>query len=184
MAGMILIAFGFLKLVSLPKYFPHPLIGGFTSGIALVILTTQIKDTFGLEIAKMPAGFVQKWIIYFQNLASVNWYSVLITLGTIVLVVFSKRFIKKIPGSIIAIFLGTLAVQLFHFPVTTIESFFGEIPNSFHFELPHINLAELGKYVQPALTIALIGAIESLLSAVVADGMIGGNHRSNTELIA
>lgn len=184
MAGIFLVAFGWLKLGALLKYFPHPLIVGFTSGIALVIFTTQIKDALGLTIENMPSGFIQKWAMYVQNLNSLNWIAISITLGTILIVVFSKHFIKKIPGSIIAIILGTAAVQLFQLPVTSIESFFGEIPGTFHFELPQINLNEIGNYIQPALTIALLGAIESLLSAVVADGMIGGNHRSNTELIA
>lgn len=184
LAGLILILFGLLKLGSLLKYFPHPLIVGFTSGIALVIFTTQVKDALGLEIDNVPSGFLHKWGSYFQFLGTINWYALIITVATILIVVFSKHFIRKIPGSIIAIILGTVLVQLLKLPVTTIESFFGEIPNSFHFELPHINFSELGAYVQPALTIALLGAIESLLSAVVADGMIGGNHRSNTELIA
>ncbi|MEZ5104430.1 MAG: SulP family inorganic anion transporter [Draconibacterium sp.] len=184
LAGLILILFGLLKLGSLLKYFPHPLIVGFTSGIALVIFTTQVKDALGLEIDNVPSGFLHKWGSYFQFLGTINWYALIITVATILIVVFSKHFIRKIPGSIIAIILGTVLVQLLKLPVTTIESFFGEIPNSFDFELPHINFSELGAYVQPALTIALLGAIESLLSAVVADGMIGGNHRSNTELIA
>jgi len=184
LAGLILIVFGLLKLGSLLKYFPHPLIVGFTSGIALVIFTTQVKDALGLEIEELPSAFIHKWGMYLHNMQTINWYAVLITFGTILLVVFSKRFVRKIPGSIIAIILGTVLVQVFRLPVTTIESFFGEIPNSFHIGLPQINLSELGNYVQPALTIALLGAIESLLSAVVSDGMIGGNHRSNTELIA
>jgi len=184
LAGFILIAFGFLKLGSLLKYFPHPLIVGFTSGIAVVIFSTQVKDALGLEIAELPSGFVAKWGAYFGNISSINNYSVLITIATIFIVVFSKRYISRVPGSIIAILLGTLAVQVFQLPVTTIETFFGEIPNTFHLELPSLDFNELGKYVQPAITIAFLGAIESLLSAVVADGMIGANHRSNTELIA
>lgn len=184
MAGFILIAFGFLKLGSLLKYFPHPLIVGFTSGIAVVIFSTQVKDAFGLEIAQLPSGFIAKWGAYFSNISSLNLYAIVITVGTILIVTFSKRYISKIPGSIIAIILGTAAVQLLQLPVSTIETFFGEIPNTFHLELPHLDFNELGKYVQPAITIAFLGAIESLLSAVVADGMIGANHRSNTELIA
>lgn len=184
MAGFILIAFGFLKLGSLLKYFPHPLIVGFTSGIAVVIFSTQVKDAFGLEIAQLPSGFIAKWGAYFNNISTLNFHSIAITVGTIFIVVFSKRFISKIPGSIIAIIIGTAAVQLFQLPVTTIETFFGEIPNTFHLELPHFDFNELGQYVQPAITIAFLGAIESLLSAVVSDGMIGANHRSNTELIA
>ncbi len=183
LAGIILVVFGLLKLGTLLKYFPHPLIVGFTSGIAVVIFSTQVKDALGLNIEKLPSGFVAKWGTYFINIQSVNIYAVLLAVATILIIVFSKRVIKKIPGSIVAIILGTVAVRIFHLPVSTIETFFGEIPGSFHFELPHIDFNNLGYYFQPALTIALLGAIESLLSAVVADGMIGGNHRSNTELI-
>lgn len=184
LAGFILILFGLLKLGSLLKYFPHPLIVGFTSGIALVIFTTQVKDALGLEIEALPAGFAEKWSVYFNEILNFNSSAVIITLATILIVVFSKRFIRKIPGSIIAILLGTFAVQYFKLPVSTIETFFGEIPGAFQFGIPKIEFSEIGNYVQPALTIALLGAIESLLSAVVADGMIGSNHRSNTELIA
>ena len=183
LAGIFLVVFGLLRLGTLLKYFPHPLVVGFTSGIAVVIFSTQIKDALGMEIENLPSGFIEKWGTYFSNLSSVNLYAVGITLATIFLVVFSKKVVQKIPGSIIAIILATLAVQFFKLPVSTIESFFGEIPTSFHFEMPKIDFANLGYYFQPALTIALLGAIESLLSAVVADGMIGGNHRSNTELI-
>jgi len=184
LAGFILIAFGFLKLGSLLKYFPHPLIVGFTSGIAVVIFSTQVKDALGIEIQTLPSGFVAKWSTYFFFFLSVNLNAIIISGATILIVLFSKRYINKIPGSIIAIILGTAAVQIFQLPVNTIETFFGEIPNTFHLELPHLDLNELGKYIQPAITIAFLGAIESLLSAVVADGMIGSNHRSNTELIA
>ncbi len=184
MAGIILVLFGVLKLGSLLKYFPHPLIVGFTSGIALVIFSTQIKDALGLQLEKVPSGFLEKWGTYFNHLDSVNVYALIITVVTILIVVFSKRFIKKIPGSMIAIVVGTFLVQIFNLPVSSIETFFGEIPRSFSFSFPEINFSELGNYIQPAITIAMLGAIESLLSAVVSDGMIGGNHRSNTELIA
>lgn len=184
LAGVFLVIFGLLKLGALLKYFPHPLIVGFTSGIALVIFSTQIRDAFGLTIENVPAGFVAKWTAYFNHFETVNFYAAGITLFSILLVVFSKKFTRKIPGSLIAIVAGTLLVQVFELPVLTIESFFGEIPTTFKFGLPGIDFTQLGNYIQPALTIALLGAIESLLSAVVADGMIGGKHRSNTELIA
>lgn len=184
LAGIILVIFGLLKLGALLKYFPHPLIVGFTSGIALVIFSTQIKDAFGLQIEHVPAGFIEKWAQYFENLNSVNFYALIITAATILIVVFSKRFINKIPGSLIAILLGTLLVQLFNLPVSTIETFFGEIPQKFSLNFPTIDWNNISNYIQPALTIALLGSIESLLSAVVSDGMISGNHRSNTELIA
>jgi SulP family sulfate permease len=184
LAGFLLIIFGLLRLGTLLKYFPHPLVVGFTSGIALVIFSTQVKDAMGLQIEKVPSEFIHKWSAYFENISTFNIYAVAITAVTILLILFTKRITAKVPGSIIAIILGTAAVQIFQLPVSTIESFFGEIPNTFHLEFPKIDFEQIGYYFEPALTIALLGAIESLLSAVVADGMIGGNHRSNTELIA
>lgn len=183
LAGLLLIIFGLLKLGTLLKYFPHPLIVGFTSGIAVVIFSTQVKDALGMEIEKVPAGFIAKWGTYFEYLSTINIYAVVITIATMFLVIYTKKIIKKVPGSIIAIVLGTAAVQIFNLPASTIETFFGDIPNTFQLEFPKIDFEKVGYYFEPALTIALLGAIESLLSAVVADGMIGGNHRSNTELI-
>ena len=184
MAGVILIIFGFLKLGNLLKYFPHPLIVGFTSGIAVVIFSTQIKDALGLHIDKLPADFFEKWQLYFQQINNVNFYALAITLGTIIITVNFKKINSKIPGSFVALLLLTLAVQIFHIPVTTIETFFGTIPSNITFSLPHFELSDLTTYIVPALVIALLGSVESLLSAVVSDGMIGGAHRSNTELIA
>ena len=184
MAGMMLIAFGLLRLGSILKFFPHPLIVGFTSGIALVIFSTQIKDAMGLPIDKLPAEFIAKWEVYFHQMQNFNLSAVLITIGTIIITVFSSRLIPKVPGSFIAIIVMTTVVAAFGLQVNTIESVFGSIPNKFAITIPSIHFDQLGQYMQPALTIALLGAIESLLSAVVADGMIGSNHRSNTELIA
>ena len=184
MAGMMLIAFGLLRLGSILKFFPHPLIVGFTSGIALVIFSTQIKDAMGLPIDKLPAEFIGKWEVYFHQMQNFNLSAVLITIGTIIITVFSSRLIPKVPGSFIAIIVMTTVVAAFGVQVNTIESVFGSIPNKFAITIPSIHFDQLGQYMQPALTIALLGAIESLLSAVVADGMIGSNHRSNTELIA
>ncbi|MBN2806216.1 MAG: sodium-independent anion transporter, partial [Prolixibacteraceae bacterium] len=184
MAGFLLVIFGLLRLGSLLKFIPHPLIVGFTSGIALVIFSTQIKDALGLNIESVPAEFVGKWHSYFTNLHSINYTALIITIVTILIMVYSKKLIRKIPGSFIAIVVLTLVVQLAGLEVTTISTFFGEIPNKFELTLPHFELSQLQHYFAPALTIALLGAIESLLSAVVSDGMISGNHRSNTELIA
>jgi len=184
MAGIMLITFGFLRLGSILKFFPHPLIVGFTSGIALVIFSTQIKDAMGLPIDKLPAEFIAKWEVYFHQMQNFNLPAVLITVGTIIITLFSGRLIPKVPGSFIAIIVMTTIVAGFGIQVSTIESVFGAIPNKFAITIPSIHFDQLGQYMQPALTIALLGAIESLLSAVVADGMIGSNHRSNTELIA
>jgi len=184
LSGFILVLFGFLKLGTLLKYFPHPLVVGFTSGIAVVIFSTQIKDAFGLPIEKVPSEFIEKWILYFENINNINITALLITVSTILITIFSKKITTKIPGSFISIVIITLLVQFFNLPVSTIETFFGEIPNNFSFSFPSIQFSSLHNYIVPALTIALLGSIESLLSAVVSDGMIGGKHRSNTELIA
>ncbi|PIF02808.1 MAG: sodium-independent anion transporter, partial [Draconibacterium sp.] len=184
MAGFLLIIFGLLKLGTLLKFFPHSLVVGFTSGIALVIFSTQIKDALGLPIEKVPSVFHEKWLLYFENISQINWIALLITVITILITVYAKKVTAKIPGSFIAIILMTLVVNIFKLEVSTIETFFGFIPNNFTFNIPHLKFADLQHYFAPALTIALLGGIESLLSAVVADGMIGGKHRSNTELIA
>ncbi|MFA5454379.1 MAG: SulP family inorganic anion transporter [Sulfurimonas sp.] len=184
MSGIILVIFGLLRLGTLLKYFPHPLIVGFTSGIAVVIFSTQVKDALGLEIEKLPSEFFEKWSTYFSNISTVNFYALIITAATIVITLYSRKITTKIPGSFIAIIFITFIVQAADIPVTTIESFFGEIPNTFSFSLPTFEISTLHIYIAPALTIALLGGVESLLSAVVADGMISANHRSNTELIA
>lgn len=183
MSGVFLILFGLLKLGALLKYFPHPLVVGFTSGIAVVIFSTQVEDALGLDIEKLPSEFVEKWKVYFLNLNHINLDALIITLVTIAIIVFSGKFIKKIPGSFIAIIFVTFVVHLAHIPVSTIGTYFGEISSAIHFELPSFHLSDLSIYIAPALTIALLGSIESLLSAVISDGMISGNHRSNTELI-
>jgi SulP family sulfate permease len=184
MAGVILIVFGLLRLGALLKYFPHPLIVGFTSGIALVILSTQIKDALGLDIEKLPSDFIDKWILYFHELNETNLYAFAITVLTMLIIIYSKNITTKVPGSFIAILLITALVNLFDLPVTTIETFFGSISGEITFSVPHLDFSNFAMYLVPALMIALLGGIESLLSAVVADGMIGTKHRSNTELIA
>ena len=184
LSGILLILFGILRLGSLLKYFPYPLVVGFTSGIAVVIFSTQVRDALGLEIDKIPSDFIAKWQVYFSHLDNINWIAFSITLVTIFIVVFTTKFTTKVPGSFIAIVLITAIVQYFHIHVATIETFFGEIPNKIQFAVPNLDFQNISKYFAPALIIALLGSIESLLSAVVSDGMIGGNHRSNTELIA
>ncbi len=185
MAGIILIIIGFARLGSVIKFIPYPLIVGFTSGIALIILSSQIKDFAGIKMGAVPAEFINKWMAYFQNIGFVNWYSLLIALGTILITVSFSKITHKIPGSLIAILTSTLAVYIFKLPVETIGSRFGSIPSSL--PAPHISGLSIGtiqNLIRPAFTIAMLGAIESLLSAVVADGMIGGNHKSNMELVA
>ncbi len=184
LAGIFLIIFGLLKLGTLLKYFPHSLVVGFTSGIAVVIFSTQIKDALGLPMEKVPSEFYEKWMAYFSTIQHVNWTALSLTVITILITVFFKKITSKVPGSFIAIIGITFVVYSFNLNVSTIETFFGSIPNSFSISIPHFQFSQLQHYIAPAITIALLGAIESLLSAVVSDGMIGGKHRSNTELIA
>lgn len=184
MAGVVLVIFGFLKLGNLLKYFPHPLIVGFTSGIAVVIFSTQVKDALGFSIDKLPADFFEKWQLYFHHINNINFSALAVTFFTILITVNFKKINSKIPGSFVALILLTIIVQFFDLNVTTIETFFGTIPNNITFAFPNFELSNLTTYIVPALIIALLGSVESLLSAVVADGMIGGSHRSNTELIA
>lgn len=185
MAGFIIIGLGLAKLGNLLKYIPYPLIVGFTSGIALIIFSSQIKDFFGLNIENLPADFIGKWQIYFSNFGAINYYALGLALFTIILSFNFHRITTKIPGSIVAIIVSVLVVKYFQLPVATIESKFGEIPNHFTLpSVPHVDYATVKALIQPAFAIALLGAIESLLSAVVADGMIGSKHRPNAELIA
>ena len=185
MAGFLIIGFGILKLGNYLKFIPYPLIVGFTSGIAVVIFSTQIKDFFGMEIDNIPVDFIDKWLVYFQHLHSINWTAFAIAMGTVLIALNFYRITSKIPGSLIAIVLCTLLVYFFELPVETIESKFGEIPNKIAMpQIPNINFKIIQELIEPAIAIALLGAIESLLSAVVADGMIGGKHRSNMELVA
>lgn len=185
MAGFIIIGFGLARLGNLLKFIPYSLIVGFTSGIALIIFSSQMNDFFGLHIVKVPADFVQKWALYFKNFDSVNGYAIAIAMTTILLTLYFQKIVKKIPGSIVAIILTTLVVKFFAIPVATIESNFGEISNQFNIpSIPQVDFETIKSLIQPAFAIALLGSIESLLSAVVSDSMIGGKHRSNMELIA
>lgn len=185
MAGIMLVVMGIARLGVLLKYIPHPLIIGFTSGIAVVIFSSQIKDFFGLPIDAVPADFVEKWSLYAKHFTEVNYIAIIIAVLTVVISLNFNKISKKIPGSIVAIVLSTLAVYLFDLPVTTIETSFGSIPNHITIpSFPQFDFKTIQALLQPAFAIALLGGIESLLSAVVSDGMIGGRHRSNTELIA
>lgn len=184
LAGIIMIGFGMLRLGTLLKFIPHPLIVGFTSGIAVVIFSTQISNALGLTLTDVPSGFVGKWACYIDHIHTINWYAVIITVVTVFIAVYMPKLTTKIPGSFVAILLVTPVVAIFSLPVTTIGTLYGEISCNFAPTIPSLDFANLAHYVQPAFTIAILGAIESLLSAVVADGMIGGHHRSNTELIA
>ncbi len=184
MAGAMLIIMGVLRMGTLLKFIPYPLTVGFTSGIALIIFSSQIKDLFGLETGAVPAEFIGKWILFAGSFGSINLSAIAISAASILIIVFWPRVTRRIPGSLVAILAATAAVQLLALPVETIGSRFGAVPTSFptpHF--PSMSWELVRELFSPALTLALLGAIESLLSAVVADGMMGTRHRSNMELI-
>jgi len=184
-SGILLIVMGLTKLGNAIKYIPYPLIIGFTTGIAVIIFSSEVKDLLGLKMGAVPADFISKWIAYGQHLSSFNFYAVAVGGFTLLVVLLWPKITHKVPGSLIAIIVTTLVVSYFHLPVETIGSRFGAIPSSLPKPvIPGVSLAVVQQLIRPAITIALLGSIESLLSAVVADGMIGGNHRSNTELIA
>lgn len=185
MAGVILVIMGLVKLGSLIKFIPYPVVVGFTSGIALLIFSTQIKDFFGLQIKSVPADFHEKWMAYFGAFSTVNYYVLGIAMLSLLIMIFWPKITHRIPGSLVAIIVTTVIVIIFKLPVDTIGSRFGEIPSN----LPapssfQINFTVIKNLIGPATVIALLAAIESLLSAVVADGMIGSKHRSNMELVA
>lgn len=185
LAGVMILLMGLARFGSVIKYMPWSLIVGFTSGIALVIFSSQIKDFFGLEMGAVPADFVEKWVAYGEHFSTVNPYAVAIASGTAIITFLMPRWTTRLPGSLVAIFIATAAVQFFDLPVETIESKFGEIPSALPVpHLPSVDFQTLQHLLAPAFTIALLGAIESLLSAVVADGLTGSNHRSNMELVA
>jgi len=188
MAGVFLILFGVLRLGTIIKYIPYPIIVGFTSGIAVTIFTTQIKDLFGLSTGEVPSDFIEKWIIYAQNANTADPWSAIVGILSVVIIALSPRFSKKVPGSLIAIIIMTvLALTLKNYcGVTSIETIGdrftinAQMPEA---QMPGLNWETIKSLVSPALTIAILGAIESLLSATVADGVIGDRHDSNTELI-
>ena len=185
MAGFFLIIFGLLKLGTFIRLIPYPITTGFTSGIAVVIFTTQIKDFLGLSIDKMPSGFISMWKIFLLNIHSINYWAFGIALASLTLILLWPKITDKIPGSLVAVILSSIFVYFFNIPVETIGSRFGEISSSLpSISIPQVSIEQIEHLIMPAMTIALLAGIESLLSAVVADGMIGGAHRPNTELIA
>lgn len=189
MAGIMLILMGAFKLGAIIRFIPYPIVVGFTSGIALTIFTTQIKDLFGLTMNHVPADFVSKWIAYFQHFDSTNWIALAVGIGSILIISITPKFSKKIPGSLIAIIVMTIISYILrhHLNITGLETIGDRFeinaslptPNSLAFNIETIN-----QLLPAAFTIAILGAIESLLSATVADGVTGHKHNSNTELIA
>jgi len=188
MAGAFLILMGVLHLGTIIKYIPYPIVVGFTSGIALTIFATQIKDLFGLQIESVPAGFLDKWVVYFRNFDTVSWWSLLIGIGSILIIVFTPKISRKLPGSLAAIIIMTIVCLILRSVgiegIETIGDRFSissELPQA---EVPKISWENITRLAQPAMVIAMLGAIESLLSAAVADGVIGDRHDSNQELVA
>ncbi|WP_028911793.1 SulP family inorganic anion transporter [Prevotella sp. MA2016] len=195
MAGVFLIMFGVLHLGTIIKYIPYPIVVGFTSGIALTIFTTQVKDLFGLTMESVPSDFVEKWMAYFRDFGTIDPWSALVGIGSVAviaawpMVAKYNSILKKLPGSLIAIIVMTVAVLLLkqYAGVMSIEtigdrfSISNQLPEA---EMPALSWDVIKGLVSPAITIAILGAIESLLSATVADGVIGDRHDSNTELIA
>lgn len=188
-AGIMLVLMGVLKLGTVIKFIPYPIVVGFTSGIALTIFTTQMKDLFGLTMDKVPADFISKWIAYSGAFETVNGWSVLIGVVSIAIIAYTPRFTKKIPGSLIAIVLMTIIVYILrnHLGISSIETIGDRF--TINASLPHptplsFNMTTINLLLPSAFTIAILGAIESLLSATVADGVTGDRHNANTELIA
>ena len=191
MAGVLLILLGVFKLGAVIKFIPYPIIVGFTSGIALTIFTTQIADIFGLQFGdeKVPGDFIGKWLLYFKHFDTVNWWNAIVSFASVFIIAITPKFSKKIPGSLVAIVLVTLVVYLMKMYggitcIDTIGDRFtiqSQLPDAV---VPELNWEAIKNLFPVAITIAVLGAIESLLSAAVADGVIGDRHDSNTELIA
>ncbi len=186
LAGGLLLTMGIARMGTMIKYIPYPVTMGFTSGIAVLIFSTQIKDFFGLQIEKVPSEFIEKMKVLCQHLGSTQWPTLALAAASLGIILFwPKKWQGRVPGSIVALVLGTAAVALFHLPVETIGSKFGGIPQGLpHPHLPNLSWDQIQHLFQPAMTIALLAAIESLLCAVVADGMVDDRHDSNQELIA
>ena len=189
MAGLILVLMGCFRLGSIIKFIPYPIVVGFTSGIALTIFATQVKDLLGLGVENVPADFISKWIVYFQNIGTINPWALGIGVMSILVIAFAPRISNRIPGSLLAIVLMTLVVWILrrYFGVDCIETIgdrfdiAGSVPRPAPLK---IDFGTINELLSPAFTIAVLGAIESLLSATVADGVTGDRTGSNTELIA
>jgi len=185
MAGILLILFGVFRLGGLIRFIPFPVTTGFTSGIAVVIFSTQVKDLFGLRLDVVPAEFLPKWIAYFHALPTISSSAAALGIGSVLLISALRRYFPRAPAMLISMLAATAAAALFHLDVETIGSRFGDLPRMLPAPgIPSFGVGELRQLVPTAFTVAMLAAIESLLSATVADGMTGGKHRPNAELIA
>lgn len=184
MAGVILLIAGYTRMGQIIKFIPHPVVTGFTAGIAVIIASSQVKDFLGLQIDSVPADFIPKWMTYFDAIDTLNLATLGIGVGALVMIIALRRFTPKLPGYLIAVVLSALAVAVFHIPVETIGSRFPDIQAGLPLpQLPAWDFAKLQSVIPSAFTIAFLAGIEALLSAVVADGMTGYKHRSNQELV-
>jgi SulP family sulfate permease len=185
MAGGMLIVMGVTGLGAAVEFIPRPVTVGFTNGIALLIASTQVKDFLGLQITNVPSAFIPRMTVLAQNLKSVTWPAVAISTGTLVLILLWPRVTRRVPGSIVAMFLATLVIAATGLHVETIGTRFGGLPRGFPpLTIPTFHVDHIVPLIPSAITVALLGAVESLLSAVVADGMTGFKHNSNVELVA
>lgn len=184
MAGVILLVAGYAKLGQIIKFIPHPVVTGFTAGIAVIIASSQVKDFLGLKIANVPADFIPKWTAYFDAIDTVSIATLGIGMAALLIIIGLRRFAPKLPGYLIAVIVSAAVVALFQIPVETIGSRFPDIPTGLPMpQLPVWDFAKLQRVIPSAFTIAFLAGIEALLSAVVADGMTGYKHRSNQELV-
>ncbi len=185
LAGALLIAMGWARLGAVIRFIPYPVTVGFTTGIALVIAAGQIPDAFGLRLAEAEADFVPRMIAYFEARGTVDPVAVVLTVATVAVLLLRPRVSRRLPGPLVALVLATAATRAFGLDVDTIQSRFGGVPSTLpELRIPSVDLAMVPSLLQPALAIALLASIESLLSAVVADGMTGRRHRANAELVA
>jgi len=184
-AGVLLVIMGIARFGSAIKFIPQPVITGFTSGIAIIIFSSEVKDLFGLRMGALPADFLPKWGAMLAHADAFTPTALAVSGATLAILILWPRISHRIPGPFVALIVSTVAVHMMHLPVETIGTRFGALnPSMPHPQLPHLSLTQITALVGPAFTIAMLAAIESLLSAVVADGMIGGRHRSNMELVA
>lgn len=184
MAGLILVMMGFFRLGTVIKFIPYPIVTGFTAGIALTIFSTQINDFLGLGLTNVPSEFIPKWGVYFRNLGSIDLTTLAVAVASLLIIVVAPKISKKLPGALLAILIMTPVVYFLDLPVETIGKRFGELKTDI--PLPHgfeLNMATINRLLPSAFTIAILGAIESLLSATVADGVTGSRTDSNSELI-
>ena len=184
LAGIILVIMGICRFGSLIKYIPYTITTGFTCGIAVTLFVGQLKDFFGMDIASVPSEFLDKVIVYAKNIRSINLTAILIGIAAVAIMLLWPKVTDKIPGSLIAIIVTTAVVYFAKLPVNTIGSVYGELNSAFPgFHAPSLSMKLVQEMLSPAFTIAILAGIESLLSAVVSDGMIGDTHKSNAELV-